>query len=359
MSKRIKMRILICLAVFLTAALTVPISRIEAAQEQKAVKETEVQPRLSVEDKNQLAELLRLKETSGGLVWPGFGEAVIPLIQYNERYEFLILFSAPPSPWEIVVGDTFHARPYYRRLSGDTEAFAVTVGDLWAGSLNTLGSMNRSMEEMLKEQVPPEKLTPAFIKMMSVSPAQHVVFLLHEAFHAFQAIEAHDRFKKANSVYVSEKDYPFEDEDFQSAWKREGELLVSALRTKDESERKESIREFLEIRKERRRKTSLSPELIAFERELEWLEGLAKYAEMRFAELGSTGKDEERSKAYRIVRNRLRVDFYSRLMKLNEQHGDLRFYLSGAALAMLLDKMSPGWKRDFLNQKNIALEDLF
>jgi curved DNA-binding protein CbpA len=353
------MRILICLAVLLTAALIVPKSRIEAAQELIAVKEAEEQPRLSVEDKNQLAELLRLKETSGSLVWPGLAEAVIPLIQYNERYEFLIFHSEPPFPWEVVEDDVFHKSSYYLRPSGETVAFAVPVGDLWAGSLNTLSSMRRSMEEMLKEQVPPDKLTPAFIKMMTVSPGQHVVFLLHEAFHAFQAMEAHDRFRKANSVYVSEKDYPFADEDFQSAWKKEGELLASALRAKDESERQESISEFLEIRKERRLNASLSPELIAFEQELEWLEGLAKYVEMRFAELGSTGIDEERSKAYRIVRNRLRADFNSRLMRLNEQHGDLRFYLSGAALAMLLDEMSPGWKRDFLNQKNIALEELF
>jgi hypothetical protein len=44
---------------------------------------------------------------------------------------------------------------------------------------------------------------------------------------------------------------------------------------------------------------------------------------------------------------------------VSTQSINFRFYLSGAALAMLLDKMSPGWKRDFLNQKNIALEDLF
>jgi len=219
--------------------------------------------------------------------------------------------------------------------------------------------MNESMEEQLREQVPPEKLTPVFMKMMSFTPAHHVAALLHEAFHAFQAMFARERFESANSVYKAEKEYPFENEDFQKAWRKEGGILASALRTEDESERKKLIREFLDARKERRTIAALSEESVAFERELEWLEGLAKYAEMRIAELGSTGEDGKWSDDYRIVRNRLRMDFYSRLVRLDEQSGDLRFYLSGAALAMLLDKTSPGWKREFLNRRELSLEDLF
>lgn len=167
MLKRKMKRVFICLAVLVSAAAMIRAAAIGDCQDEQTIKKSAGQAVLSAEDKIQLTELLKLKETSGSLVWPGLGEAVIPLIQYNERYEFLILHSAPPSPWEIVEDDTFHDRPYYRRLSGDTEAFAVPVGDLWAGSLNTLGSMNRSMEEMLKEQIPPEKLTPAFVKMLN------------------------------------------------------------------------------------------------------------------------------------------------------------------------------------------------
>jgi len=57
---------------------------------------------------------------------------------------------------------------------------------------------------------------------------------------------------------------------------------------------------------------------------------------MRFAELGSSRQEEPESKAFRIVRNRLRMDFISRLNKLGNLHGDLRFYLSGAIQAMIL-----------------------
>jgi hypothetical protein len=96
--------------------------------------------------------------------------------------------------------------------------------------------------------------------------------------------------------------------------------------------------------------------LISFEQELEWLEGLAKYAEMRSAELGSEEKTSQNYKDYRVARNRLRMDFYARLRHLGDQDGDLRFYLSGAAQAMLLDHLCPGWKTVLSKIKNIPLE---
>ncbi|MFB0564617.1 MAG: hypothetical protein ACETWK_02940 [Candidatus Aminicenantaceae bacterium] len=330
----------------------------ENRQEQQASKENKGLAKLNSEDKVQLTELLRLKKMFGNLVWPGFGEAEIPLIQYNEQHEFLVAHPDPPAPWTVVDNDTFQDSLYYRRQVEEPQAFAVPVGDLWAGSLDTLSHMNKSLKKQLQEKIPPEKLTPAMIKMMEITPAQHVVSLLHEAFHAFQAIQDPDRFLRANKVYATKKHYPFEDEVFKNTWNKEGSLLAAILREKEELERIELIQSFLEMRTKRRVDASLSPELIAFERELEWLEGLAKYVEMRFSELGSSQQGEVESKAYRIVRNRLQYDFSWRISKLGELHGDLRFYLSGAIQAMILDKISPGWKHKIIIKKNTCLEDI-
>jgi hypothetical protein len=159
-------------------------------------------------------------------------------------------------------------------------------------------------------------------------------------------------------VYVSEKHYPFEDEGFKQAWNTEGSLITAALREKDESERLGLIQKFLGVRTKRRSDASLSPGLLLYERELEWLEGLAKYAELRFSELCSSEEENAGSKDYRVVRNRARMDFYSRLNRLGDLHGDLRFYLSGAAQAMTLDTISPGWKQEIMRDENIGLEDL-
>ena len=349
---------LFCLGAFLLITVGVQATGKENKQEPEASKEGEELTRLNSEDKAQLIELLRLKKMFGSRVWPNFSEAEIPLIQYDDQYEFLVAHPSPPAPWTDVDNDMFQGSPYHRRNAEESQAFAVPVGDLWAGSLDTLSHMNRSMKKQLQEKIPQEKLTPVMIKMMEITPAQHVVLLLHEAFHAFQAVRVHDRFLRANGVYASAKHYPFEDEVFKNAWNKEGSLLAAAFREKDESERHELIQRFLEIRTKRRSDALLSQELISFERELEWLEGLAKYVEMRFSELGSSQKGEAESKAYRIVRNRLQSDFSWRIAKLGDLHGDQRFYLSGAIQAMILDKISPGWKQEIIRQENIGLEDL-
>lgn len=346
------------LGAFLLITIGIQATGTENRQEQQASKEGEDLTRLNSEDKAQLIELLRLKKMFGSHIWPGFGEVEIPLIQYNERYEFLVAHPGPPAPWTTVDNDTFQGRQYYRCDAVESQAFAVPVGDLWAGSLNTFSHMNRSMKKQLQEKIPAEKLTPVMIKMMEITPAKHVVLLLHEAFHAFQAMQNHDRFLRAKGVYASEKHYPFEDEVFKTAWNKEGSLLTAVLREKDESERAELLHKFLEIRTKRRSDASLSPELVAFERELEWLEGLAKYVEMRFSELGSSQRGEEESKAYRRVRSRLQADFSWRIKQLGELHGDHRFYLSGAIQAMILDKILPGWKKEITRQENTGLEDL-
>jgi hypothetical protein len=350
--------LLFFLGAFLLIALSFQAANQENKQERQNQKEKEDLTRLNSEDKVQLVEFFRLKKIFGGQVWPGFGEAEIPLILYNERYEFLVAHPDPPAPWITVDNDTFQGKLYYRRTIEKAQAFAVPVGDLWVASLDTLSHMNRSMKKQLREKIPAERLTPGMLKMMEISPAQHVVSLLHEAFHAFQAMRNQARFLRANSMYSSEKHYPFKDEVFKDAWNQEGSLLASALREKDETERLGLIRRFLEIRTKRRSDSSLSQELISLEREFEWLEGLAKYAEMRFAELGSSLQEEAELKAFRIVQYRLRMDFSSRLNKLGNLHGDLRFYLSGAIQAMILDKISPGWKQEIMHQENIGVEDL-
>lgn len=313
---------------------------------------------MSIEDKVQLAETLRLKKLFGSLIWPGFGEANIPLLLYNEKYEFLIGHPSPPAPWVSAKGESFQGNPYHRRTITEPQAFAVPVGDLWAGSLDALGHMNRSMKEQIQEKIPPEKLTPVMIKMMAISPAHHVVALLHEAFHAFQAIQAQDRFRQTQKLYTHQKLYPYEDEVFKDAWKEEGSLLASALKEQDESEKLETIARFLEVRSKRRSEASLSAELTTFERELEWLEGIAKYVELQFAMQGSSLQEEAEQRDYRVVRNRLQADFSFRLRNLGDLHGDQRFYLSGAAQAMILDTVSPGWKQNIMGRTNIGLEDL-
>ena len=287
---------------------------------------------LSAADKSELAEILRLKTELGDQVWPGLSRLDVPIILFNERFEFLVGEANPASPWEVVRTDNFLGRPYFRRPAENPQAFAVAVGTRWAGSIGTL--------ELMNSQIP-----------FQLSREFHVVLALHEIFHAFQATLAPQRFARAMGVYKSEEKYPYQDPQFSTAWNSEGEALADALRATEDVVISDLARKFLGVREARRRQTALDPELISYERELEWLEGLAKYAEVQFYKLAASRASEAAYANYRSGHPFWPADLARLRRNLGGQEGDLRFYLSGVAQAILLDRLSPGWKAKALEEK--------
>ncbi len=292
---------------------------------------------LSPDDKANLTEVLRLQSDLGEELWPGFGQANIPIIVYNDRYEFLIGEAAPPSPWTAVEGDNFRGKPYQRRIASHSQAFAVQVGTGWVGSMSSLELMRRK--------------APLKIERDSYTP-----LVLHEMFHAFQAVHSPEHFSLAREAYAVEARYPAKQAEFIAAWDKEGGLLAAALAAGDRAAVAAKVGEFLQARDARRVQASLTPDLLAFERELEWLEGLGKYIEDRVSDLASARKDDPRYFSYRPPFWR-QADIYRLNKQLGHQDGDLRFYLSGMAQAKLLDVLSPEWKQKAM-QPGVYLEDL-
>jgi hypothetical protein len=295
-------------------------------------------PILTDQDKTLLQEALRLKQVLGDEVWPGLGKAAVPVILYNDSYEFLIgSASPPPLPWIEVEGDVFSGQAYFRRPAENPQAFAVEIGEVWAGSMSTL--------DRLAGKIP-----------LKISPDFYVVLLLHEVFHAFQADEAPARFRRAAALYAMEKDYPFKDPEFAKAWTSEGALLSAALRAKGQSEVLSATRAFLENRRARRRLITSIIGISDYEREMEWLEGLPKYAEIRFYELAAARAEDPSFADYRQGLRHWTWDFVRLEKQLGVQQGDLRFYLSGMAQARILDRLSPDWKARFFKEGG-ATED--
>ena len=297
------------------------------------------QPALSAQDKTEIAEVLRLKAETGDRVWPGLAAADLPIILFNARYEFLVGMAEPPAPWEVLENLFIQGKPVARRPAVNPQNFAMKVGASYAGCAAALELMNSKS---------PMKFGPDF----------HIVLVLHEIFHAFQADQDNTRFDKALAVYKVEKNYPFEDKDMAAAWVAEGAALAGALKAPTTEEAALGARKFLAIREARRGAARLSAELADYERELEWLEGLAKYAEIRFYELAASRANPAASVKFDPgLPFFLRWDFVRLEKQMGAQPGDLRFYLSGMAQARLLDRLSPDWKSRTALGK-VFLEDL-
>jgi hypothetical protein len=207
--------------------------------------------------------------------------------------------------------------------------------------------MNREYLLGARQQLPPviAQLFPYFFA--TITTDFHVVALLHEMFHAHQALSAPAHFAASRTVDKPQPRYPYQDEGFAAAWDREGGLLTAALDSADTGAARRLAGQFLEARQVRRSRAALNEDLRAYERHMEWLEGLAKYVEIRSYELWG----------YHPNVLYWKMDFQRLKGRLGRQSGDQRFYLSGMAQARLLDRLFPKWQLQAM-RKLTCLEDL-
>jgi hypothetical protein len=310
--------------------------------------------RLDALDKARLAETLHLKRELGENVWPGWGKAEIPVLIWNRDHSFLFGYLDPPAPWEPVPDDTFQGLTYFCRPTDDPQNFAVRVGDRWVASIATKWEMDAFVIEMIRD-VLPSPLKPIVPYRLLIQPSEvQMTGVLHETFHVYQAQVAPQRLDEAEAAHRRGEQYWHADADaaVHKEWRKEIDFLTKALKAGSDEEAAALARAFLEQRTHRRTASGLSPELIDYERQLEWEEGLAKYVELaiwreahgaeEYEPLPDMAADPD-FKGYASFRQRWSQEI-GQMARQAAQEGETRFYYTGMAQATLLDRLLPGWK---------------
>lgn len=324
-----------------------------------------VTDRLDELDKARLAETIHLKQTLGDDVWPGWGTALIPVLVWNSDTSFLIDYPEVPAGWEVVPGDDFWGKPYFRQPSVDPQNFAVLVDGRWSASMATKWETDNFLIEQFQNNLPPP-LNVIFPYRFFIMPSEvQMTGLLHEAFHVFQSETAPGKLAAAEAVYVYEDAYFQQDATMTEAWREEIQLLIAALEAADEAESLALVSDFLEQRDRRRTAVDLNDDLIAYERLLEWEEGLAKYVEMTIWQTAAqtTGysplsemKNDSDFQEYTTFDRRWSQEMET-MKNLADDGSLVRFYYTGMVQAMLLDRHYPGWK-DAIMADDVWLEML-
>ena len=344
--------------------------------------------RLSDLDKARIAEALRLRRTFGDLVWPGWSNANIPLILYNEAYAFLCGADHPGPGWRTVPGNRkrggqwaavpdipIDGRQYYRqRLVGERaspQAFTVRVGDLWAASMITRDWTKIKMGNDIRDGFPsvikafvPYRLIARMFLGLAMNGDGYICVIEHESFHAYQGIVSANRLADAETALIDAgAKYPWADSQFNEQWKAELNALADALPETQEKSTADSAARFISLRRARRLAFHLDSAMVDLERAREWEEGLAKYAELAIWKCAASDP------AYKPVQAlSADPDFHGyrtfaakwaeerATLRLQSHAEDNRFYYSGMAQAFLLDRLNPGWKKTVM--QNVFLEDL-
>jgi uncharacterized membrane protein (UPF0127 family) len=186
---------------------------------------------------------------------------------------------------------------------------------------------------------------------INLDDVQYVRWITHEAFHAFEIRGMSGELPRfgfdGSEATLLER--LTSTPGHLDAVAREGELLLAALRSKGDAATVAAVRLFLDARATRR--SAADDETAAFERAVEWAEGLARYADTRllqaagtsgysptaaFVDLGAAYPDSEGAWE----------DAVHWLADLRSVAGTLRdwYYELGAAQAHLLDRLMPGWQ---------------
>jgi hypothetical protein len=342
---------------------------------------------LSANAKAHLGEMFHLRSELGDEVWPGWGEAEIPVITYNEEYAFLVGYEGEPAqgwlslpdreqaggPWTPLSGDRFFGATYDRQPlphHGPTpENFTVLVGEQWTATLMTREYAEVHFYQTFKEDLPAflQPILPYRLiwKIMMGSTDTYIEGLAHESFHAFQGQNAPGKLSAAERIARLEDEYPWDHAENEELWKEEAAILSRAVQASSSSETLTLTQQFLEIRQERRSLPTMTSKMIAYEQGREWLEGLAKYAELslgltayqhrEYQPLASIQEDPD-FKAYQN-QDRFWTQQMKEIKRQGSQKGETRFYYTGMAQALLLDQIAPGWK-DRAWAEDLWLDDL-
>jgi hypothetical protein len=149
------------------------------------------------------------------------------------------------------------------------------------------------------------------------------------------------------------------------AWEAEIDLLTRALRVESSAQAAALAQQFLAQRASRRADAGLDASLIDYERLLEWEEGLAKYVELAAWQAAYETADytpvpemsgDPDFKNYRSFNRRWSQEI-AQMRRQAAREGETRFYYTGMAQAMLLDRLLPGWKERVLSE-GVWLETL-
>ena len=298
-------------------------------------------PTLGDADRIRIAEAFRLADTLGDRLWSGWSSAPFALLLVTPDREFLIRHPKPTSDF-VRVGDD-----------------AILGSPVW--------SRPRQFDVGLLASFPAVGEVPTIVigqpeNTAAKTSTRWVLTLVHEHFHQLQYSQP-DYYPGVNRLGLARGDqqgswmlnypFPYGTPEVQAPFARMCALLDEAIRQEPGVRTMSALRAYLEAKRVLR--GLVSPADYRYFNFQLWQEGIARYTEYRIGELAATGGTA--SPAFAALPD---VASYAGVSKaiLDRIHTQLTtvvlgeaersaFYPVGAAEGILLDRVNPGWRRQY------------
>jgi len=322
-------------------------------------------------------EFRRIAAALGAAIYPGWNPNSVPLLLYRPRVQELLLGARRrPAGFSVftgasgLIGERIYARDDSTVMTVDDQNTTTTLD---SATVLVVADQYSRMRSHIRGAVlrRPADFANQWLDDWGFmeSPYDQLQLLLHEAFHVYQQRMAPG--KQANEGVVSQ--YPFLNPANNALFIIEAEILRDALLTRDQRVQREKAAEFVAVRTARR--AALDTGYADYENRNEFSEGTARYVEYRFLQLGEgivplpqmywqAGFAGYRGVLQSRLERRLN-DLVSIVGVTDGRFGNrfgaeplrFRLYELGAAQALLLDAVAPGWKRSIF-EPDVYLTDL-
>jgi len=318
-----------------TAALLAAISFSAAAQ----------QPQLDNTDRIRLAEAFRLADTMGNRLWPGWAKAPFAVLLVTADNEFLIRHDKPSADFKLVNYDSIlHSNVYVRKRTQPANLLATFP---IVGGIPTI--VIGQAENTAKKTSTP-----------------WVITLLHEHFHQLQYSQS-DYYPSVNSLDLTRGDktgmwmlnypFPYDWPEMHDHFSLLASRLLKTLQTQNTKQFEQNLSLYLAERRELEH--TLSPDDYRYMSFQMWQEGIARYTELRMAQLAANRYKPSKAfkklkdyKPFSEVALEIKRSIESELATGKiEQSKRVMFYALGAGEGLLLDLVNSGWRTQYFTDK--------
>ena len=333
-----------------------------------------LEPYLEIE-LQRLEETYAVLERFAGDVWPGWTNYLDPEFRVQFPNRVLLLVgprAAVPDGYQLVEERTVHAKPVY--INRKDELPVKVQPPLGGGGGGGLTIRIRLQPFPMRPGVTPPKDPAArgdkpFEPRYDISEQQILVYV-HEFFHGFQTVAIPGRApapKPAAPSPASQRSGPRDPDivvtlDYSTYSSVEALALEAAYAAPDAKQARERLSDYLVARHLKRR--TMAPREIEFENQTQLSEGTARYSDTKTASLilaagyGGNGRHEgdPAFSSWRGMRSYLDETLTGQIRYSGSSTLDTlsKYYVFGAHLCFILDRISPAWKTGFFeSQKSL------
>jgi len=302
-------------------------------------------PSLTDVDRIRLAEAFRLGNALSDRIWKDWNKAPFAVLLVTPEYEFLIRHPQPSKDFSLVGHDSLlRSQVYFRKRQFSPNLLATFPA---VGGISTI-VIGQAENTDAKTSTP------------------WVVTLLHEHFHQLQDSQP-NFYAEAAGLNLSRGDqsgmwmlnyaFPYDAPAVKQQFSIVSRLLADALRAKKDSDVSAKVAGYLAAR--RQLQMMLNRDDYTYLSFQVWKEGIARYTEYRIAELAATKYRVGRRfrglkdfSSFESVAQGIMSRILRDLSSLDlENYKRVAFYPLGAGEGLLLDRVSPQWRRRYFSEK--------